>query len=252
MILTAAAAHTIHAASRLGVLPGEPDQATIKALTEAHTLWRGLAVWPTFVRLDGLRTPDHQDASLTLRQHITRLLRDGRDWATPEVVASRSDPSALLTTMRRAIHTSTAVAASHERALTRLNHIGGQLWIAALALELPQHHGNEVYQARNRRRWIPMPAGESHGLELLMQAQNATRLTERAATFLGYTTPLAGSIGTDQGGLAPSVTRQVSPPAGDARVSVEWEIVETAPISAARNRPIPWQSQPPTRPSLSR
>ncbi len=250
MILTAAAAHTVHAAETLGIVPPEPDRLTTKTLTDAHTHWRELAAWPTFVRLDGLRTPDHEDASRTLRRHITTLLRDGRDWAVPDVIANRADPTALLSTMRRALHTGTAVAASHERALTQLVHNGGQLWIAALALGLPQHHGGEVYQARNRRRWLPMPAGEAHGLELLQQAQNATRLTERAGTFLDYTTPLARSVNRGRTGTAPSETPL--PHAAPEPASVEWEIVEAAPVSAAHRRPIPWQSHTPASPSLSR
>lgn len=165
-------------------------------------------------------------------------------------MANRTDPTLLLSTMRRAIHTGTAVAAGHERALLNLVHSGGQLWIAALALGLPQHHGSEVYQARNRRRWLPMPAGESHGLELLQHAQNATRLTERAGAFLDYTTPLASPVNRGRTSATPSVI--ALPQAAPEPASLGWEIVEAAPVSAAHRRPIPWQSHTPAPPSPSR
>jgi len=250
MILTAATVHAVHTAETLGLVPSEPDGWTRKALTDANTRWRNLARWPTFVRLDGVRTLEQEDASRSLRQHVTRLLRDGRDWATPDVIATRTDPTWLLSTMRRAIHTGTAVAAGHERALVNLVHNGGQLWIAALALEPPQQHGNYVYQAHHRRRWVTMPAGDAHGLELLQHAQSATRHTERAGTFLDYRTPLARSLSS--GSRSTAVLPGASlVPDGEPQAA-GWETVGAAPISAARRRPIHWQSQAPTPPSPSR
>ena len=249
MILTAAAAHAVNAMVSLGRVDPTEGQLAISWLADANAAWRGPARWPTSVRLDGVRTLAHEQASRTLRQRISEVLRDGREWAAPETIQRRVDPEGLLATMRRALRAGTSVAAAHERAIGNLVQGAGQLWVPALALTPPHRVGPEVFQARNRRRWIPMPAGEAQGLELLRLAQTATLLTSSSHHLLDRLAPIGRGLTRDPGG---DIAAVVSAPGGEERGGPLWETVPDRKRPAPAREPVASSHPPRTLTAPSR
>lgn len=112
MILTATAGTVDAAATQLGIVDANLAMQARSALEAAHAAWRAPTSWPSTVRLEGVRDPDHIHASRKLRQAVTGNLRVGRDWLPAGAMAERSSGTV---TSRAAVPSE---ASSHGPAVT--------------------------------------------------------------------------------------------------------------------------------------
>ncbi len=202
VIVTAAASIVCVAAGHHLINQAAVDDAG-EALAAAHSAWRRLMVWPSTVRLGGVRDLQQLDAARELRQVITDRLRADRAWLPADVLAERVDLPAMLGTMRRGLHAVDQVALAHVQAVDRLVHGPGQLWVAAASLAGLSDRDPAIIEAACRQGWVPLPPREAPGLQLLADAKRA------------LTTTVAASAALD-------ATAATSPPDPDARVLV-WE-----------------------------
>lgn len=179
-VLTAAAASVCSSAVSLGVVPKASGEPAVGALLRAQRVWRSAAAWPVQVRLGGVRAGDLTDASEVLRRAVADATRGEGGWLSPQALASRTDVSVLVATMRRGIHATGRVALAHYQAVDHLVRGGGRLWIEAERLVDPAWMTLDLVEAKRRRGWVPLPPGEATG-ELLWQGARSGLVASTAA-----------------------------------------------------------------------
>lgn len=192
LILTAAAATTLTAATELGQLDRTTARTALGPLAASHQAWRAVARWPAGVRLDGEQPGEQLAASRELRQRVTDLLRDGGDWRPAAALHQEVPLDQLLTTMRRTLHAVANVAVAHYEAMDALVRGPGRLWIAPAAMADRAERSRTILEHGRRGGLVPMPAHEPTARLLLNNTRAALTSSVEATAALDRTAGLRG------------------------------------------------------------
>ncbi|MCA0308851.1 MAG: hypothetical protein LCH87_16080 [Actinobacteria bacterium] len=182
-VLTGASAAATHAAIRTGDAHAGRGTDAMEVLTAANRLWREACAWPRTVYLGGVRDPELGRASLRLREVVVSTLRDGKAWADADLLAKRMPGVNPLAVARRAIQAAAQIADDHHSAMAYVFD-GGRTLMTARSMNDVAYMNTDVFTARRRGGWIPMPRYESTGQELHSKANAAWDKTMQARNRL--------------------------------------------------------------------
>jgi len=228
-VLCGTAAATTNAAIALGQLVEDRGRPVVEAISDANTKWREASRWPQTIYLGGVRDTGLADASIHLRQTVIDTLRDGKSWADPAVIATRTNGQDLASVARRAMHIAAEAAQLQQSAITNLFFGKDQVMMASRTLEGATYMNKAVFTARRRGTWIPMPRYEPTGVEVYRAANNATTATTAARLL---------SVATARPAVAPSMPSfNVSVDFTQGRIAAPGTTTPSAPAKRLTNEP---------------
>ncbi len=179
-VICGAAATLTNTAIAQGLLGEDRGRPVVQAISEANTRWREASRWPQTIYLGGVRHAGLTEASIRLRQIVIDTLRDGKAWADPQAIVKRLPPQDLLAIARRAMHAAADAGQQHHAAVTNLFWGRDRVMMAARALEGATYMNKDVFTARRRGGWLPMPRYEPTGVEVSGAARLAAAVTSEA------------------------------------------------------------------------
>lgn len=179
-VICGAAATLTNTAIAQGQLGEDRGRPVVKAISDANTRWREASRWPQTIYLGGVRHAGLTEASIRLRQIVIDTLRDGKAWADPRAVTKRLPRQDLLAVARRAMHAAAAAGQQHHAAVINLFWGKDRVMIASRALEGATYMNKDVFTARRRGEWLPMPRYEPTGVEVSRAATRALDATGAA------------------------------------------------------------------------